>query len=150
VGPLATAYRTISFPSQPFYGADKVNLMLLRPNHWFSIQNFFQQQTRGLARGHHAELIIRGIGLKFRFYRRNGQRHIAFRLGYAHRILYPVPPTVQFLANKRFDFLLHSLNQAQLRANSELVRSLRCSDIYKGKGIKYDAAPLVLKLGKVR
>jgi len=124
--------------------------LLLTPQKLGALRASVEGILRSRAPHLSEEFIIRGIGYKFRFYRSREEAFLSFRLGYAHRILFPLALVGSFMTNKRYDFVLSSRQPSQFRQVAEALRGLRPSHPYKGKGLKYDRAPLVLKVGKVR
>jgi hypothetical protein len=105
-----------------------------------------------LIGGFFHEFIIRGIGYRYRFHRSNAQKSLFFKIGYGHRVLFSLSAmkNITFRNNRRYDFVLSSMNKGALKQFAEQVRLIKPSDAYKGKGIKYYHAPLKLKIGKVR
>lgn len=144
-GPLGGRLRVFSMPGALFL--PRGILASLR-----AVGAFRSQLSAQLRhyQGWYEELIIRGIGYKYRFFRHHRRNYLSFRLGYSHRILFPLRWDYTFAANKRYDFLVTSRHAKHFRWTVEALRNLRPSDPYKGKGFKYDSAPLVLKVGKVR
>jgi hypothetical protein len=104
----------------------------------------------GLFRGFYFEFIIRGIGFKYKFFKKNGAFSLLLKLGFGHRILYNLNPFVSFRSNKRFDFVLFSMDRSILKNFAENLLIIKPTDPYKGKGIKYYRLPLKLKVGKIR
>jgi ribosomal protein L6P/L9E len=104
----------------------------------------------GLFRGFYFEFIIRGIGFKYKFFKKNGKFSLLFKLGFGHRVLYNLNQFVSFRSNRRFDFVLFSMDKSILRNFAENLLNIKRTDSYKGKGIKYYRLPLKLKVGKVR
>jgi len=107
-------------------------------------------QYQGLATGFYHELILRGIGYRYRFHRRGGSTSLSFKIGLGHRVLLPLKPSCYLRTNRRFDILLFGSAKGELRRYAETLRTIRPTEAYKGKGIKHYAAPLRLKVGKVR
>jgi len=105
---------------------------------------------QGLATGFYHELILRGIGYRYRFHRRGSVTSLSFKIGLGHRVLLPLKNSCHLRTNRRFDILLFGAAKAELRAYAETLRAIRPTDPYKGKGIKHYATPLKLKVGKVR
>jgi large subunit ribosomal protein L6 len=105
-----------------------------------------------LTAGFFHEFIIRGIGYRYRFHRFKKQNSLYFKIGYGHKVLFLLyyEPLISFRSNKRYDFVLSSMNKAKLKSFAQQIRLIKPTDPYKGKGIKYYQDLLKLKVGKVR
>jgi len=123
-----------------FAAADSLGSFLSRP----------RGSYQGLATGFYHELILRGIGYRYRFHRRAGATCLSFKIGLGHRVLLPLRNSCHLRTNRRFDILLFGAAKAELRSYAETLRAIRPTDPYKGKGIKHYATPLRLKVGKIR
>jgi len=117
---------------------------------FLSFYSLLKSYLRSFNTGYFFEFIIRGIGYRYKFYKKQGKVYLSFRLGYSHRILFPFISSVKLLMNKRFDFIIFSFYKMYLKDYGEQLRFIRSVDSYKGKGIKYYDQPLRLKVGKVR
>jgi len=115
-----------------------------------AFHKFLVGRLNWLATGFFHEFIIRGIGYRYKFHRRQGLSALFFKIGYGHRILFPIPMEIDFRNNKRYDFIVAGFNKSVVKTFAEEVRNLKPTDAYKGKGIKYYQTPLKLKIGKVR
>jgi ribosomal protein L6P/L9E len=116
----------------------------------YSFVGFLNATLLGLIRGFYFEFIIRGIGFKYRYFKKNNEYSLLFKLGYGHKIFFKLNDLVFFKNNKRFDFLISGFDKGLVRNFAESIRNIKETDSYKGKGIKYYRVPLKLKVGKVR
>jgi len=110
----------------------------------------FKNKLLGIIKGFHVVLVTRGLGYRFRvkrFYKNTPV--VRLKLGLKHNYLYRFPPSALVSSIKYRLFIFCNEKDLLPRITSEL-RQLRYPDIYKGKGIRFNAEPLNLKVGKQR
>jgi large subunit ribosomal protein L6 len=141
-----------NFVSKKIVIKDDNNLLLTSRAELFSFFGEVSSRYDWLIAGFFHEFIIRGIGYRYRYHRANNKNSLLFKIGYGHKVLFLLSsmPDIRFRNNRRYDFVLTSLNKAKLRQFAEQVRLVKPIDAYKGKGIKYYHDLLKLKVGKVR
>jgi large subunit ribosomal protein L6 len=107
---------------------------------------------RGVSEGFMKELDIVGIGFKVDA----RPKAITFSLGYSHPIQFPLPEGITVKVEKQQRTIQNYVATLVVSgADKQLVgqvaadiRSLRKPDPYKGKGIRYSAEVVKLKVGK--
>jgi large subunit ribosomal protein L6 len=108
--------------------------------------------VRGVTEGFSKELDIVGIGYKVDA----KPKSVTFSLGYSHPIEFPLPPGIAVKAEKQARTIQNYVATLTISgADKQLVgqvaadmRSLRKPDPYKGKGVRYTAEVVRLKVGK--
>jgi large subunit ribosomal protein L6 len=107
---------------------------------------------RGVTEGFSRELDIIGIGYKVDA----RPKALTLSLGYSHPIEFPLPPGITAKVEKLSRGIQHYVATVTLSgADKQLVgqvaadiRGLRRPDSYKGKGVRYAAEVIRLKVGK--
>ena len=108
--------------------------------------------VRGVTEGFTRELDIIGIGFKVDA----RPKSVTFSLGYSHPIEFPIPSGIAVKVEKQTRTIQNYVATVIISgADKQLVgqvaadiRSLRKPDPYKGKGIRYMAETVRLKVGK--
>ena len=108
--------------------------------------------VRGVTQGFSKELDLVGIGYKVDA----KPKSVTFTLGYSHPIEFPLPEGITVKVEKQPRSTTHYVATMTVSgADKQLVgqvaadiRSLRRPDAYKGKGIRYSAEVVHLKVGK--
>jgi hypothetical protein len=136
-------------------GLDPINnyLFLTSRSELASLYGEILKKQNWLTSGFFHEFIIRGIGYRYRYHKSNKINSLFFKIGYGHKILFSLSSMkneITFRNNRRYDFVLSSVNKGALKQFAEQIRTIKPTDAYKGKGIKYYHTPLKLKVGKVR
>ena len=149
VGPLGKISRFLRYGTN-FLQLNTNIIFFTDKKYYYSFFGFINSILQGLARGFYFEFIIRGIGFKYRYFKKNNEYSLLFKLGYGHKVFFRLNNLVSFKNNKRFDFLISGFDKGLVKTFAESIRCIKETDDYKGKGIKYYRTPLKLKVGKVR
>jgi ribosomal protein L6P/L9E len=155
LGPLGYFEKYINLDAIPMAIFNKeflVNFFFNTKQAYTIHRNIFFNLFYDLATGYFLEFIIRGIGYRYKFYKRLNKYNLVFKIGYSHKIFFELPniKLFNFFGNKRFDFFVFSFSKSVLSMISENIRQIKVTDPYKGKGIKQYNLPLRLKVGKIR
>lgn len=148
IGPLGKISHFLRYGTNFLQSSNK--LFFTSKKYYYSFVGYLNSMLLGLVRGFYFEFIIRGIGFKYRYFKKNNQYSLLFKLGYGHKVFFRLNDLVSFKNNKRFDFLISGFDKGMVKNFAEAIRVIKETDSYKGKGIKYYRTPLKLKVGKVR
>src|SRR6202166_2792246 len=102
--------------------------------------------VEGVTKGWTRDLEIVGIGYRAEM---KGKGMVVFSLGYSHPIEYPLPSGVDCAVDAKLTKLaLTGIDRQQVGQVAAEMRSLRSSDTYKNKGVRYAGERLKKKVGK--
>jgi large subunit ribosomal protein L6 len=87
---------------------------------------------KGIFSPYYLRLSFKSVG--YRVWYRN--RTLLLKLGFTHRYLAYIPPSVKFKVRK-YKILLYSVSKSSLKESAFFLRSLRFPDPYNGKGIRF-------------
>jgi len=107
---------------------------------------------RGVTEGFSKELDIVGIGYKVDA----KPKTITLSLGFSHPIEFPLPPGITAAVEKKTRTIQHYVATLTISGSDKQmvgqvaadIRALRRPDPYKGKGVRYAAEVIHLKVGK--
>jgi len=99
----------------------------------------------GVLNGFGKELIIKGIGYKVWKVRNK----LFFKVGYSHWVQFEIPKDL-IIRGKKNRLIIFGSKKDKVGLVSNLLRSIREPDVYKGKGFQYLDEVLILKTGKQR
>jgi large subunit ribosomal protein L6 len=95
------------------------------------------------------KLILFGIGFRCWAYKDcDKSNQIILKIGFSRDLYVKIPRMIKVTPLKSTLILCKSLDKAKLNQFVAYLRSLKISDIYKGKGIRYANETIVLKTGK--
>jgi large subunit ribosomal protein L6 len=95
------------------------------------------------------KLMLFGIGFRCWTYKDSDKfNQIIFKIGFSRDLCVKIPRMIKVTPLKSTLILCKSLDKAKLNQFAAYLRSLKISDIYKGKGIRYVHEVIVLKTGK--
>ncbi len=104
------------------------------------IANMVEGVTNGYAR----VLEINGVG-----YRADLKGTVLnLALGYSHPVEYPLPEGITAEVEKQTKVTVRGIDKELVGATAAKIRSFRCPEPYKGKGIKYADERIIRKAGK--
>lgn len=103
-----------------------------------------QNMVVGVAEGYEKKLEINGVGYEVDI---KGQ-DVVMQLGFAHPVIYKIPPTVTVEAPSRTALVIRGCDKQQVGQVAAAIRKLRPPEPYKGKGIKYHDEVIRRKQGK--
>lgn len=97
----------------------------------------------GVTEGFKVELTLVGLGFKVI----KLSNYLLLKLGHSHYIKFENPSGMHiFGAKKRL--LIFGLDKDEVQRVSNIIRSFRKPDSYKGKGVQHSLEKVVLKVGK--
>jgi large subunit ribosomal protein L6 len=95
------------------------------------------------------KLMLFGIGFRCWAYKDfNKSNQIILKIGFSRDLCIKIPRMIKVTPLKSTLILCKSLDKAKLNQFAAYLRSLKISDVYKGKGIRYVNEIIVLKTGK--
>ena len=95
------------------------------------------------------KLMLFGIGFRCWAYKSyDTSNQIILKIGFSRDLYIKIPPMIKVTPLKPTLILCKSLDKSKLNQFAAYLRSLKISDIYKGKGIRYVNEIIVLKTGK--
>jgi large subunit ribosomal protein L6 len=98
----------------------------------------------GVTKGFEKKLELVGVG-----YRAATQGpNLSLTLGYAHPIVYPVPPGIRIEVKDQTQLTISGVDKQLVGAVAAKLRSFRPPEPYKGKGVKYADERIRRKAGK--
>src|SRR5258708_10138443 len=108
------------------------------------MRKLLANMVEGVGKGFTKVLEINGVG-----YRAEAKaQQVNLTLGYAHPIVYQLPPGVTAKVEKQVVITLESADRQLLGTVAAQIRELRPPEPYKGKGIKYANETIRRKAGK--
>lgn len=108
-------------------------------------RSIITNMVTGVSQGYKKVLDIVGIGYKAQV---SGDK-IMLSLGYSHPIEFQLPPGITASSDqKQVQITLTGVDKQQIGQVAASLKSLRCPDAYKGKGVRYSGQRIKLKVGK--
>src|SRR6201987_619906 len=102
--------------------------------------------VEGVTKGWTRELEIVGIGYRAEL---KGKNMVVFSLGYSHPIEYPLPTGIDVTVDpKQTKLTISGIDRQKVGQVAAVMRSLRSTDPYKNKGVRYLGERLKKKVGK--
>ena len=71
-----------------------------------------------------------------------------FKLGYSHQIYFKIPSNLKVVCHKLTKLFIYGSSYTQITQTAALIRSYKCPEPYKGKGILFENEKIKLKEGK--
>jgi large subunit ribosomal protein L6 len=106
-----------------------------------TIRAIVANMVEGVSRGFERRLELVGVG-----YRAQIQgRSLQLTLGYSKPVIYPVPPEITIETPSQTEIVIKGCDRQRVGQVAAEIRSLRRSDPYKGKGVRYAGEVLKLK-----
>jgi len=147
VGPLGELSR-VTPPSVTIFRQDnmlRVIPLFKTPFHG-TVRAYLQQMMIGVTLGWMKELEIHGIGYRTAY---DAAKHqLTFKLGFAHDVVFPVPPAVKVQVSSPTFITLSGNDKLAVTLTAAKIRMLRKPEPYKGKGIRYFGETIRLLPGK--
>lgn len=109
-----------------------------------TIRSLISNMIYGITNGFEKKLILIGVGYKASI---NGNKLILI-LGYSHPIEFTVPLGITIEVSNPTEILIKGADKQLVGQVAAKIRSFRCPEPYKGKGIRYDGEKVVQKEGK--
>ena len=94
------------------------------------------------------KLKLVGVGYRAFIKKRNNSYFLQLKLGYSHDIFIKIPNQVKIVCPKPDTIILSGKSSIHLNKLTNLIRSYKIPDSYKGKGVLYEYEKLNLKIGK--
>jgi large subunit ribosomal protein L6 len=116
----------------------------LTRSYWGLARTLAANLVTGVSQGFTQVLELVGTGYKVES---RGQS-LVFSLGYSNPVEFPLPKGITAKVEKANRIELHGADKEQLGQTVAVIRQLRPSDPYKGKGIKFAGQVLRRKVGK--
>lgn len=110
---------------------------------FFLIKDFIKKDSTLFYK----KLILNGVGYRFVSIKNNPQI-LQLLLGYSHSMYIKLPVEIQISYINYSNIYLSSTDYAKLNIVSNIIKSTRSPDAYKGKGIIFEYDVLKLKEGK--
>jgi large subunit ribosomal protein L6 len=103
-----------------------------------------KQKILGVIEGHFMLLEVIGVGYRLAINKKN----LIFKLGYSHNLSIEVPCNISCFSNKPAFLHLYSVDLLYLTQFAAKIRKFKQTDIYSGKGLRYQNQVINLRLGK--
>jgi large subunit ribosomal protein L6 len=116
----------------------------LTRSYWGLARTLAQNLVTGVSQGFTRVLELLGTGYKVE----SRGHSLVFSLGYSNPVEFPLPAGITAKVEKANRIELHGADKEQLGQTVAVIRQLRPSDPYKGKGIKFAGEVLRRKVGK--
>jgi len=94
------------------------------------------------------KLIFVGVGYKAFPITLFKSQILQFKLGYSHQIYFKVSDDLDVYCHKATTVFISGNSNQSISQTASLIRSNKCPEPYKGKGIRYDTEKITLKEGK--
>jgi len=94
------------------------------------------------------KLIFVGVGYKAFPIALFKNQILQFKLGYSHQIYFKVSNNLNVYCYKATTIFISGNSNQNVSQTASLIRSNKCPEPYKGKGILYDTEKIILKEGK--
>jgi large subunit ribosomal protein L6 len=98
----------------------------------------------GVTQGFQRDLEINGVGYRAEV---KGS-DLVLALGYSHPIIFPIPAGITIVVDKMTKLSIKGFDKELVGQTAAKIRSFRCPEPYKGKGIKYADETILRKAGK--
>ena len=99
--------------------------------------------------GFFKKITLFGIGFRSWTYKiSNGFNYLVLKIGFSRDLSIKIPFTVNVIILKPTLILFKSLDKNTLNQFVAFLRSLKCPDSYKGKGLRHIDEKIILKTGK--
>ena len=105
----------------------------------------FRNIINGCSRQYLNRLVLKGVGYKAFL---TNKKSIEFKIGFSHPINYTIADSVTVDVFKNLIVQINSPLKDNLGSITASIKSLKKTDIYKGKGILFKREKLNLKTGK--
>ncbi len=99
---------------------------------------------KGVTTGFSKDLEILGIGYKAQVQ----GKQVVFSLGYSQPITFPIPEGIDIKIDKQTKINISGFDKQKVGQVAADIKSLKLTDVYKGKGIRYVGEVLRKKVGK--
>ncbi len=106
-----------------------------------TIRAIVANMVEGVSRGFERRLELVGVGYRAQVQGRNLQ----MTLGYSKPVVYPIPPEITIETPSQTEIMIKGCDRQRVGQVAAEIRSLRRSDPYKGKGVRYAGELLKLK-----
>jgi large subunit ribosomal protein L6 len=127
------------------------NLVVTRPSDEGShralhglTRTLLANMVQGVTKGFEKALELSGVG--YRAQKTEGG--ISLQLGYCHPVIFASPPGINIVIEGTNKILISGIDKELVGQTAALIRALRPTDAYKGKGVKYAGEIVRLKPGK--
>jgi len=94
------------------------------------------------------KLKLVGVGYRAFIKKSNNSYFLQLKLGYSHDIFIKISNQVKIVCPKPDTIILSGKSSIHLNKLTNLIRSYKIPDSYKGKGVLYEYEKLNLKIGK--
>ena len=99
---------------------------------------------KGVTQGFEEVLEISGVGFRAEV----KGRHLNLSLGFSHPVNFEIPEGVTCEVEKQTRVILKGVDKQLVGSTAAKIRSIRRTEPYKGKGIKYSTEKVRRKVGK--
>jgi len=107
-------------------------------------RSLLANMVTGVSEGFEKVLEINGVGYRAQ---KTGDK-LLLQVGYANTVEFPPPPGISISVEGTNRIRVTGIDKEVVGETAAKIRSIRPSDSYKGKGIKYSGEKLRLKPGK--
>jgi large subunit ribosomal protein L6 len=108
-------------------------------------RNLIANMVNGVSKGYEKTLEITGVGFKAAAHGTN----LMMNLGFSHPIVFPLPKGIKATVDpKQTQITLKGVDKQLVGQIAANLRSLKKTEPYKGKGIKYSGEVIYRKEGK--
>lgn len=100
--------------------------------------------VEGVTKGFEKVLVLSGVG--YRVQKSDGG--ITLQIGFCHSVIFAAPPGINLGVEGNNKIMVSGIDKELVGQTAARIRSLRPTDSYKGKGVKYADEKVRLKPGK--
>lgn len=110
---------------------------------WGTYASHIKNMIEGVTKGFEKKMIIEGVGFKVAL----AGDTLTLDLGFSHNIKLTVPKDVKVVVEKN-NFTVSGFDKEAVGQFAASIRSLKPTEPYKGKGIRYEGEKVLRKQGK--
>lgn len=110
---------------------------------WGTYASHIKNMIEGVTKGFEKKMIIEGVGFKIAL----SGNTLTLDLGFSHDIKLEVPKDVKVVIEKN-NFSISGFDKEVVGQFAASIRSLKPTEPYKGKGIRYEGERVLRKQGK--
>lgn len=110
---------------------------------WGTYASHIKNMVEGVNKGYEKKLIVEGVGYKYNVV---GQE-VVLDLGFSHQVKIGIPAGLKVVTEKN-QMTVTGFNKELVGSFAAKIRSLKVTEPYKGKGIRYANEVVLRKQGK--
>lgn len=111
---------------------------------WGTYRSLIEQMILGVSQGYVTNLELVGVGYKASV----TDDRLTLKVGLSHDIIHSIPEGISISCLKPTLISIRGISKQKVNLEASRIRSYKCPEPYKGKGILYENEKIKLKEGK--